>query len=160
MKPNGLPNWPDLAINSLSPAWEHALADFFQRLERNGDTRQFHPHPMTAAAARQLSHHRGQDLYYVLVDADRVLGYGLLRGWDEGYDVPSLGIAVAPELRGRGVGRGLMEFLHAAAQRKGARQVRLKVYPENHAAVALYRRLGYRFMAQEDGQLVGLIDIA
>jgi [ribosomal protein S18]-alanine N-acetyltransferase len=80
----------------------------------------------------------------------------MLRGWDEGYDVPSLGIAVHPESRGQGLGELLMHFLHCAARRKGAREIMLKVYKENTAAYQLYLRLGYRFDGEEQkGQLVG-----
>jgi [ribosomal protein S18]-alanine N-acetyltransferase len=149
-----------LAINQLSPEWQKPLAEFFRLLEQAGDTKRFHPHPMTASMARELTRYSGQDLYYVLVEAGRVLGYGLLRGWDEGYEVPSLGLAIVPEARGCGTGKTLMHFLHAAARRKGARRVRLKVYPENQPALALYRGMGYRFEGPEDGQLVGYVDLA
>jgi ribosomal protein S18 acetylase RimI-like enzyme len=88
-----------------------------------------------------------------------MIAYGMLRGWDEGYDVPSLGIVVAPAFRGQGYGRSLMHFLHAAAKARGAPAIRLKVYPENSTAVALYQSLGYVFGAKEGGQLVGLLDL-
>ena len=41
------------------------------------------------------------------------------------------------------------------ARLRGATKIRLKVYPTNTAAVALYRRLGYTFSGEEAGQLVG-----
>jgi ribosomal protein S18 acetylase RimI-like enzyme len=52
-----------------------------------------------------------------------------------------------------------MHFLHAAARRRGADKVRLKVYPDNIRAIELYRELGYTFEAQEAGQLVGIVDL-
>jgi ribosomal protein S18 acetylase RimI-like enzyme len=147
-------------MNQLNPVWEKPLAEFFEVLHRGGDARWFHPHPLTASTASQLAHYSGLDLYYVMVDAGRVLGYGLLRGWDQGLEVPSLGIALIPEARGYGMGRTFMHFLHAAARRKGARRLRLKVYPENRSALALYRGMGYRFEGEENGQLVGYLDLA
>jgi len=44
----------------------------------------------------------------------------MLRGWDEGYETPSLGIAVHPDARGLGLARTFMGFLHAAASFQGA----------------------------------------
>jgi perosamine synthetase len=150
---------PALTIHQLSPEWEKPLAEFFQLLRRTGDTRRFHPHPLTAAKAAELVNYSGHDLYYVMVEEGRVLGYGLLRGWDEGYEVPSLGIALTPDVRGLGIGRTFMQFLHMAARRKGATRVRLKVHLDNRSAVGLYQTMGYKFEGEEDGQLVGYADL-
>ena len=89
--------------------------------------------------------------------AGRFVAYGMLRGWDAGYAIPSLGIYVAREARGRGVARAMMERLHALARERGAAAVRLKVYPSNEPARRLYESLGYRFGAKEGEQLVGLL---
>ena len=80
----------------------------------------------------------------------------MLRGWDQGFAVSSLGIATHAAARGIGLGRALMLYLHAEARRRGARRIRLKVYPDNRVAVELYRTLGYVFAGElEEGQLVG-----
>ncbi len=148
-----------IEVRKLGPEWADALAEFFRALTERGDALQFHPHPLTALEAVRRCHYQGRDLYYILVEGERVLGYGLLRGWDEGYETPSLGIAIHPSARGEGLGTVFMHFLHAAAKWRGAKRVRLKVYPENAAAVKLYEGLGYRFTGQEAGQLVGIRDI-
>lgn len=138
---------------------EQPLAEFFRALKRAGDDKHFHPHPLTKEEARSRARYSGKDLYYVLVEGDIVLGYGMLRGWDEGYEVPSLGIAIHPSVRGMGLGKLFMHFLHAVARRRGGSKVKLKVYPDNTAAVTLYEGLGYTFQAEEAGQLVGFIDL-
>jgi len=124
---------------------EQALGDFFAVLTKSGDDRTFHPHPFTSSAAAERARYRGKDVYCVAVLGGRVLGYGMLRGWDEGYAVPSLGIAIHPESRGSGLAMALMTYLHAEARRRGASQVRLKVYQDNERAIAIYRSLGYEF---------------
>lgn len=148
-----------LECRRLGPEWKAPLVDFFLALEAAGDSKQFHPHPLTAEEAEKRSRYTGKDLYYILVEGARILGYGMLRGWDEGYEVPSLGVAIHPGERGKGLGKALMCFLHAAAQRRGARKVRLKVYPDNQNAIRLYTRLGYRFEGMEGQQLVGILDL-
>jgi hypothetical protein len=52
-----------------------------------------------------------------------------------------------------------MSYLHSAARARGCSKVRLKVYPNNVAAVQLYRDLGYAFGDEEDGQLVGVVEL-
>ena len=103
----------------IGPRHQEGLARFFQELMELGDHRWFHPHPFTAAQAECLAAYQGQDLYYVATRGE-VVAYGMLRGWDEGYQVPSLGIAVHPAWRGRGLAHAFMLFLHAAARERGA----------------------------------------
>jgi ribosomal protein S18 acetylase RimI-like enzyme len=79
----------------------------------------------------------------------------MLRGWDEGFEIPSLGIAILPDARGTGLGTALMHYLHAEATRRGVPKVRLTVHEDNARAVALYRSLGYEFDAPREGVLTG-----
>ena len=152
-------NLSALELRIVDETLEQPLAELFRALKRAGDDKDFHPHPLSDEEAKRRAHYSGKDLYYVLVEGNKVLGYGMLRGWHEGYEVPSLGIAIHPSVRGMGLGKLFMQFLHAAAQRRGASKVRLKVYPDNTTAVTLYRGLGYTFQAEEAGQLVGFIDL-
>jgi ribosomal protein S18 acetylase RimI-like enzyme len=149
-----------LECRRLVPGMEPMLSQFLGALAAAGDQRFFHPHPFTAEEVQRLTHYDGDDLYYALCVGGRILAYGMLRGWDEGFEDPSLGIAVRPDARGVGLGRTLMLFLHAAARLRGARHVRLKVYTHNEAAVSLYRSLGYKFMPQGDGQSLCLLDLS
>jgi ribosomal protein S18 acetylase RimI-like enzyme len=144
---------------SLGPAWKGPLKIFLEALEASGDDRGFKPHPFTDEALERLAHYRGKDFYCVLVDEDRVLGYGMLRGWDEGYAVPSLGIAVHPAARGQGLGRLLLRHLHGEARNRGADRVRLRVLHDNAAAIALYQELGYRMESKEGPYLVAFLDL-
>jgi ribosomal protein S18 acetylase RimI-like enzyme len=136
-----------------------ALRAFFRSFAEGPDHAFFHPHPMTDDEADRICAHGGRDLYYAACAAGRVLAYGLLRGWDEGYAIPSVGLAIAPEARGRGLARAFMAFLHAAAKQRGATQVRLTVDRDNLRAVELYRRLGYQLEPKNDDQLVGRLPL-
>src|SRR5438874_13645876 len=118
----------------LSPDLKGALIAFFEGISAE-DRTLFHPHPFDRTNAERIVNYGGKDLYYALVDTGRVLSYGLLRGWDEGYAVPSLGIFVRTEARGRGIGELTMRLLHLAAQQRGAAQVRLTVYRTNRRAI-------------------------
>jgi ribosomal protein S18 acetylase RimI-like enzyme len=53
-------------------------------------------------------------------------------------------LAVAPALGGRGVAGMLLEAAEAAALGRGCRLIRLEVHVANHAALARYRKSGYR----------------
>jgi ribosomal protein S18 acetylase RimI-like enzyme len=149
-----------LEIVRLRPEHTDAMARFFLRISNDPASRHFHPHPFTWKEAERVCCLTGRDLYHGLrVDADFV-GYCMLRGWDEGYSVPFLGIFVASELRGTGAAKLLMLHLHAAAKLSGASEIRLKVYRENAIALRLYRALGYRFLDEvNQAQLTGTLAI-
>jgi ribosomal protein S18 acetylase RimI-like enzyme len=53
-------------------------------------------------------------------------------------------IAVAPHMGGRGVAQMLLAAAERAARDRGCSAMRLEVHETNHAAVARYRKSGYR----------------
>jgi len=152
-------NSASLEIRIVDETLEKPLAEFFRDLRKAGDDKYFHPHPLTDDEAKRRAQYSGKDLYYVLMEGGKVIGYAMLRGWDEGYEVPSLGIAMHPSVRGMGLGKLFVRFLHVAARRRGCGKIRVKVYPENVTAVALYKKLGYSFQSEQAGQFVGFIGL-
>lgn len=151
---------PGATFRRVAAADVERLAAFFARLEAAGDTRHFHPHPMTQAEAQRICVSRGLDYFCIALRGDDVVAYGMLRGWDAGFAVPSLGIALDSSVRGTGLAQALLTHLHDVARARGSQQVRLKVHPDNEPALRLYRAAGYRVVGEEDGQLVALRDVA
>lgn len=142
-----------LCVERLQP-----LMDFLRDLREAGDSEFFYPHPFTDEAIENVIKQVRKDVYCVLAEGQKILGYGMLRGWDEGFEIPSLGIAIHPSARGTGLGRVLMHILHASARRKGATRVRLKVKSGNIRAAKFYESLGYTFKYEEAGYLVGFLE--
>ena len=140
---------------SVSQYWVRKLTQFFEDIVANKDENYFHPHPLTYEMAKNIANYEGDDLYFLQIKDNKVTGYGMLRGWDEGFTIPSLGIIIHPSFRNQGLGRDFMEFLHNQAKAKGAAKVRLKVYPSNAGARYLYENLGYSFSNEEKGRLIG-----
>lgn len=149
-----------LEILRLRPAHTGSLTKLFASIAADESSRRFRPHAFDAEQARRICEHGGKDLYYALAESGDFVGYGMLRGWDEGYEVPSLGIYVAPALRGSGAAVLLMQHLHLCAKLSGSRRVRLTVHKENLAARRLYESLGYSFdeSSRSDGQIVGWLE--
>jgi ribosomal protein S18 acetylase RimI-like enzyme len=125
--------------------WHDDLRVFFEDIKANGDPNFFAPHQTDSEALKRITSISGRDLYYLLLVDQKIMGYGLLRGWDEGYKIPSLGIAIHPSARGAGLGCLLMNFLHALAAQRSAQKIRLRVSSNNAKAIHLYQKLGYVF---------------
>jgi ribosomal protein S18 acetylase RimI-like enzyme len=144
-------------LRVLEPSLTQPLFGFYTAICSD---KYFRPHPFTLEHAKAVCENPGKDIYVAAVRAASVVGYGMLRGWNDGYAVPSLGIALLPTERGKGLGRILMSYLHYLAKSAGAVRIRLKVYPANETALALYRSFGYVFdNEQQDNQYVGYCDL-
>ncbi len=140
---------------------EHKLAlkDFFQQLLESDVQRWFHPHPFTVEEIDKITSYQGLDQYYVLTVGAEIYAYGLLRGWDSGFEVPSLGVVINPIFRRLGLGFLMIDFLHFIAWNCGAKKVMLKVYLDNMPAIRLYTKMGYVFNSQTGNQLIGYFDL-
>ncbi len=60
-------------------------------------------------------------------------------------------IAVAPQLRRRGLGPLLLNAAEDAARRRGRRVMRLEVHRDNRRAIACYEKSGYRLFGRRPG---------
>jgi ribosomal-protein-alanine N-acetyltransferase len=65
---------------------------------------------------------------------------------------------VVPGMRRRGIGRALLDELHAVLERGSTGAVLLEVDTANHAAVAFYESLGYRRLELLEGYYNGRSD--
>jgi len=150
---------PRLEVRALEPGDAAAVERLFSILaEDEGTLRVFHPHPLDTANARRVSTRRSQseDIYFGAFIGEDMVGYGMLRGWEDGYAVPSFGVAVSPRHRGAGIGRVLLEAAVDMARTRGATEMMLKVYPNNHVARRLYESRGFVFEHEPAAnQLVG-----
>ena len=146
-----LPNGAAIEIVRLSSARVDGLFAMLSQVAGLDAGGHFSPHGFTRTHLQSLCDVGLTDLYYVMTAGESVVGYGLLRGWDEGFATPSLGVAIHPDARRGGYGLTMMGFLHCAARARGAQRVRLRVNADNASAIALYEQLGYQFEAADNG---------
>lgn len=144
-----------LEFKILTPSMADRLAEFFEQIVAVGDNHMFHPHPFDRQTASAISNWQGLDRYVVALVDGNIVAYGMLRGWDDGFDVPSVGMIVHPASRGIGMGVCLITYLHTLALICGSERTRLTVYACNVSAISLYKKVGYTFTPTEDGRLIG-----
>lgn len=122
---------------------EPALARFLIRNDVPEVTGHFDPFPMTEETAHTIVGESRRDRFYGAFLGDRMLAFSMLRGWDEGYDVPSFGIAVDADFHGRQIGSRMTSWTLEQARLVGSDRVRLSVYGGNAPARRIYERLGF-----------------
>mgnify|MGYP001442039468 CR=1 FL=1 len=151
---------PELEIICACPCIERQISDFFSLLAESQESHYFFPHPLTPEQASIIANYTGKDFYAFVFYNGQAIGYGMLRGWDSGYEIPSLGISVRPDFRGTGIGELLMHYLHNVAMLRGCKKIRLRVKKDNHRAMKLYLKLGYKLNDEDgEGYIVGFIQL-
>ena len=103
----------------------------------------FQPFRFDEATLRGVLERRRADLYFSALWGSEPAGISMLRGFDEGYAVPSYGVWVAAALSGRGLGRATLEHAVATCQNIGCAELMLKVHPLNARARRMYERFGF-----------------
>lgn len=78
--------------------------------------------------------------------ADEVLGYAIVYHAGEAADLAN--IAIAPEARGRGLGRRLLMAAIEDARVRGVQELFLEVRESNHVARQLYESAGFAAVAR------------
>jgi ribosomal protein S18 acetylase RimI-like enzyme len=86
----------------------------------------------------------GQDLTYVVLAGEQIVGYFFL--WDVVEEIPVLGIGLADAYQGRGLGRQLMSILIEDARRSGRRGITLTTVLDNERAFALFTKMGFEYI--------------
>ncbi len=144
-----------LVIRSVTPDDAPRLATLFGEI----DTTHFRPHDMTRDGAQLIAARSGTDIYLLGLDGSTPVVYGMLRGWDEGFAVPSIGVAVRRDSLRQGHGRAMMRALHRAARERAAARIRLRVHPDNEPARRLYESLGYVDAGEERGERLMFLEL-
>lgn len=94
--------------------------------------------------------------YLVTEDGDGIAGYAGLDHAGDTSDVMT--IATLPRVRGRGLGRRLLEELVARSRAAGAERLLLEVRADNTAARGLYDSAGFRLLQTRRGYYPGGVD--
>jgi ribosomal protein S18 acetylase RimI-like enzyme len=133
----------EIVIEPVEARHAEALAELFEANRVPAVSGTFDPFPLDADEARRIALGPRLDAYFVASLDAELIAMSMLRGFDEGFAVPSFGIFVDHRHHGHGVGRQLTVWTVGEARRRGCAAVRLSVYASNMAAVHLYRSLGF-----------------
>jgi RimJ/RimL family protein N-acetyltransferase len=104
----------------------------------------FTPFDFDEATITQILQTRERDVYLGLYWASELAAFCMLRGWDEGYEVPAYGVIVSERFSGKGLGTLTIELARTICRLRGSPRLMLKVHPDNAVAKAMYERAGFR----------------
>ncbi len=121
----------------------------------------FFPFPFKLEAIREILESKKEDQYYGIYSGTRLAGFFMLRGFDQGYQVPAYGVFIDESYRSLGL--ATLSLYHAISFCKTNRigQLMLKVHPDNAAARHVYEKAGFRKTGRDEkiGQDIYILDI-
>lgn len=133
----------DITVRQIIPSDRDGLAYFLVSNNIPEIVRNFHPFPLTFDVAQRIACQPHRDKYYIAIVKCQIVGLSMLRGWDEGFSIPSFGIIVDHRMHGRCIGKRLLEYTLDQASKFHCQRVRLTVFASNASAVHLYKGVGF-----------------
>jgi putative acetyltransferase len=120
-------------------------------------------HPRRVYRSRFRRPWTDQEAQLVAVEGERVVGHLYIQRERHPVTrhVATLGISVAPDRRGQGIGAALLDESIRWARSVGVEKIVLSVYPTNTAAISLYRRFGFvdeGRLARQSRRSTGYVD--
>lgn len=122
-----------LVVRPLCPEDARALSEML-RAQPAEYARFFYAFSFDEGDIARMLAARRRDVYMGLLWGGELAGFFMLRGWDEGYEVPSLGTFVAEGYRGRGLMPLTVELTRVICRLRGTTRVMYKSHPGNAPA--------------------------
>src|SRR5664279_1513991 len=131
-----------ICIRTVAPTDSSALGAFYECLGPDTRYRRFHglTHLSNEAAVTFAGADGQCRAGYVATQDGRIVGHACLEPVGPGR--AELGIAVADELAGHGIGRALLSALEAWGRSHGIRHICASVLTTNGSMIALMRHIG------------------
>lgn len=139
----------------VGPDHMDALARLFERNAHPSITKMFNPFSLTVARAHEIAMRPRRDIYYGASLGACLLALSMLRGFDDGYEIPSFGVLVDRENKERGIGSSLTQWTIEQARQQGCRAVRLTVYADNALARSMFTAVGFRETGRQTVERAG-----
>ncbi len=104
---------------------------------------------------------KNQDVFMGIYWQDRLVGFFMLRGWDEGYEVPSYGVVIDERYSGYGLTRLSLRIAKSICRLRRVPRIMLKVHPDNLTAKTLFEEAHFVHTGvdAESGKLVYHFDV-
>ena len=107
-------------------------------------TQYFIPFSFEANTIKKILEGATKDQYFGVFIGRELAGFYMLRGFDEGYDIPSYGIWIAETFAGLGLSKLTLQHAISYCKVNGIKRIMLKVHPENAIAKKTYEDFGFK----------------
>jgi len=132
---------PDFALRPLDVHHAPELCSLLQS-QSPGYIQYFKPFPFDESTLRRVLSEVREDVFEGFYHGDRLIGLMMLRGWDEGYEVPTLGAMIDEQHRNHGLMTLIVEVAKVICRMRKVGRIMYKAHPDNVPAKSA-TRLGF-----------------
>lgn len=132
----------NLVIKELTAEFAKDLADKLTQ-EKKDYLKYFTPFEFSSTSVENILRKMRLDKYFGLFVNNELVGFYMLRGFDEGHEIPSYGVWISSEYSNSGLSKLTLYHAFAFCKLNGIKTLMLKVHPENLVAKKLYESLGF-----------------
>jgi [ribosomal protein S18]-alanine N-acetyltransferase len=147
-----------LVFRIVQQADKEKLLAFFKENNIPEVTATFTAFPLEESTVEYIVEREHRDIYNILISGQRVIGFSMLRGFEDGYTIPSFGIIIDYRFQNLGLGKHLLSLTIDQAKSIGCTKVRLSVYQCNQAGWKIYQAIGFREVERTKVDLLGKPD--
>ena len=98
----------------------------------------FTPFSFDQDALTDILARQRQDIFMGIYWQEDLVGFFMLRGWDEGYEAPSYGVMIDERYSGYGLTRLSLKMVKSICKLRHSPLIMLKVHPDNTVAKSLF----------------------
>ena len=131
-----------LSIRPLRAEDAPALSQWL-RAQPPAYARFFRPFAYDEPAIADALARSGKDAFMGLFWRDGIAGFFMLRGWDEGYEVPAFGILIDEQYRGYGLEMAALDTAKVICRLRNVSRLMIKMHPDNISARGVARKTGF-----------------
>lgn len=103
----------------------------------------FHPFGYDEPAVADALVHQERDVFMGLFWGEGIVGFFMLRGWNEGYEVPAFGILIDEQYRGCGLEMAALDTAKVICRLRNVSRLMIKMHPDNISAKGVARKTGF-----------------
>ena len=119
------------------------LSDLLLAADKNY-SKHFHPFSFDDITITKILESATNNKYFGVFVDEVLAGFYMLRGFDEGYDIPSYGIWIAEQFSGLGLSKLTLQHAISYCKVNGIKKIMLKVHPNNSIAINIYENFGFK----------------
>ena len=103
----------------------------------------FIPFDFSESSIQNILSSKKADKFFGLFLNKELVGFYMLRGFDEGFETPSYGVWISSKYANKGLSTLTLYHAFAFCKLNGIKTLMLKVHPDNSIAKNLYEKFGF-----------------
>jgi len=104
----------------------------------------FIPFDFSESSVKKILSEKKSDKYFGLFINKELIGFYMLRGFDEGYETPSYGVWISSGYSNKGLSTLTLYHAFSFCKINKIKTLMLKVHPDNSIAKNLYEKVGFK----------------